>query len=448
MKYLLSVPLFFPYGYGGGQVYVYRLARELLRRGHDVNIISSAPWQSGNEEYAIESYEYSGVPVRTIKLNPKALSAGDIYSELSPVLMQGLKALLNQLNPDLVHINGLKAAMITICNRLNIPHVVTAHHPGFVCPAGDLLTPNENLCQKSANRTVCIRCCCIRKTSNNMLGCLLGQLPRQLYRPIGETFNRYKRIPYVVRGLMYPWLIEKRIEGQTIRLNDSNFIISPSEAMRNLLIGNGVDPEKIFLMPHGIEPIARLPFDKINSRQIGFGYVGSFNRAKGFHILLQALEQISSQDHCELHIFGGAQNPWGNKFVADCMAGYSGRAKIINHGYISHDELQNAFKEIDILVVPSIYLEVFGLVILEGFSAGRPVIVSKSGGPAELVRDGVDGFVVERNDSKALAMAMQKFIDNPDLITQMSSRILPVKTIQQYVDEVERVYRHLISAHN
>jgi glycosyltransferase involved in cell wall biosynthesis len=448
MKYLLSVPLFFPYSYGGGQVYVYRLARELLRRGHDVNIISSAPWQSGNEEYAIESYEYSGVPVRTIKLNPEALSAGDIHSELSPVLMQGLKALLNQLNPDLVHINGLKAALISICNELNIPHVVTAHHPGFVCPAGDLLTPDENLCQKSATRAVCIRCCCVRKTSNDVLGWLLGHLPRGLYRLIGETFNRHKRIPYVARGLMYPWLIRKKIEGQSIRLNDSKFIISPSEAMRNLLIRNGVDPEKIFLMPHGVEPIARFPFENIDSRRIRFGYIGSVNRAKGFHILFQALEQISSQGNCELHIFGEPHNPWDYEFFEQSMAKYSGKASIFNHGYISHEELPNAFKEIDILILPSIYLEVFGLVILEAFSAGRPVIVSKSGGPAELVRDGVDGFVVERNNSKALAEAMQKFIDNPNLITQMSSRILPVKTIQQYVDEVERIYRHLISVHN
>ncbi|MGQ9648204.1 MAG: glycosyltransferase, partial [Thermodesulfobacteriota bacterium] len=84
----------------------------------------------------------------------------------------------------------------------------------------------------------------------------------------------------------------------------------------------------------------------------------------------------------------------------------------------------------------------------EAFSAGRPVIVTNSGALREQVRDGIDGFVVERNNSKALAEAMQKFLDNPNLILEMSNRIRPVKTIQQYVDEIEKIYGQLISFRN
>jgi len=448
LNILLSVAGFFPTSFGGGQVYVYRLAKELLRRGHNVDIITMAPWRGGNEQYTVESYGYDGLPVKAIMLNPKALSAGDVNSELSPVLMQGLKTLMKQLNPDLVHMNGLKAALILTCDELNTPSVVTAHHPGFACPAGDLLTPDQHLCEKRARPAVCIPCCSIRKTSSHTIGSLLGRLPQWLYRPIGKAINRYERIPYVGRGLMFPWLIEKRLEGQKVRLNHSRRIISPSEAMRSLLIRNSVHPDKVFLIPHGIEPIPRLPFERINSRTIRFGYIGSVNRAKGFHILLQALERIEPQDYCELHIFGGAQNTWDNEFFAKCMAGYSGRATITNHGYFSHEKLVDAFKKIDILMLPSIYLEVFGLVILEAFSAGRPVIVSKSGGPEQIVRNGIDGFVVERNDSNALAEAMQKFVDNPSLILEMSNQIRPVKTIKQYVDEIDKIYHQLISLKN
>ena len=85
-------------------------------------------------------------------------------------------------------------------------------------------------------------------------------------------------------------------------------------------------------------------------------------------------------------------------------------------------------------------MEAFKIVVAEAFSADRPVIVSKSGGPAELVRDGIDGFSVERNDSKSLAEAMQKFLDNPELIIKMARQILPVKIIQEYVDEIEKIY--------
>lgn len=444
LNILLSTAGFFPNSFGGGQVYVYRLAKELIRRGHDVTILTSDMWQDGNGENILNSYEYGGIPVRAIRLNPKTLSAGDLYSELSPILMENLRTLLKRLNPDVVHINGIKAPLILICNELNRPNVVTAHHPGFACPAGDLLTPDEGLCEKRAHPTVCIPCCSFRKTSNYIAGWILGHAPRWAYKPVGEILNKNNKNSYIGRGLMFPWLIEKRIESQRIRLFGSKFIISPSIAMTNLLIRNGVNSDKMFLVPHGIEPIPRLPLDRSAERKVRFGYIGSYNRGKGFHILLEALERVEPQDDCELHIFGGAQNPWDKKFIGECMARYSGKSRIIDHGYVSHDELPNAFKEIEVLVVPSIYLEVFGLVILEAFSAGRPVIVSKSGGPEELVRDSVTGFVVERNSSEALARAMQKIIDNPNRIHDMSQQITNVKTIHEYVDEMEKIYISLL----
>ena len=66
----------------------------------------------------------------------------------------------------------------------------------------------------------------------------------------------------------------------------------------------------------------------------------------------------------------------------------------------------------------------------------------------EMVVDGVDGFVVKRNDPEKLAEAMQKFIENPNLVLKMSNQIQPVKTIQQYVDEIEKIYQQLISFKN
>jgi glycosyltransferase involved in cell wall biosynthesis len=93
-------------------------------------------------------------------------------------------------------------------------------------------------------------------------------------------------------------------------------------------------------------------------------------------------------------------------------------------------------------------MEAFGLVTVEAFSAGRPVIVANSGALPELVRNGVDGFIVERNNSKFLAEAMRKFIENPDLVAEMSRQIRPVKTIQEYVDEVEKIYDQLIFSKN
>ena len=67
IRIILSVPSFFPYSFGGGQVYVYRLAKELKQRGHIVTIVTSAPLEKGNDECAVRNYQYDGLSVKSIR---------------------------------------------------------------------------------------------------------------------------------------------------------------------------------------------------------------------------------------------------------------------------------------------------------------------------------------------------------------------------------------------
>ena len=101
--------------------------------------------------------------------------------------------------------------------------------------------------------------------------------------------------------------------------------------------------------------------------------------------------------------------------------------------------------QIDVLVLPSILLEVFGLVVVEAVSAGRPVIVSDSCGVGEVVRHGVDGLIVERNNVEALAAAMRDLIASPEKILAMAARIRPVRTLAEHVDELEGIYDLVIN---
>jgi glycosyltransferase involved in cell wall biosynthesis len=69
---------------------------------------------------------------------------------------------------------------------------------------------------------------------------------------------------------------------------------------------------------------------------------------------------------------------------------------------------------IDVLVVPSIVPEGFGLTVVEGMAAGLPVIAPDAGGPAEIVTDGVDGVLVPAGDTAALAFALRELaVDAP-----------------------------------
>ena len=442
MKIILSTPYFFPHSFGGGQTYVYKLAKELQKRGHIISVLTTSPWIKRPDRYVIEPYEYQSIKVVGVRINPFFISAGDLILGSNSVLSEVLERVIADQKPDLVHINGIKEALIRTCNSVNIPYVVSAHHPGFACPVGTLLRPDDSLCSYAASDEVCVPCSCMHKR-HGAVGWILGHVPGWVYRSIGRFLNKFRNITFLGRGIQYPWLVEKRIEGQRILLHESRAIIAPSAAIRELLVRNGVTGDRIISLPHGIAPLTVLPFDEIKGRRIRFGYIGSIGYAKGVHVLLRALKELDS-DKVELHVFGEAQNRWDKRYLDVYLEKYGGRAEIHFHGRISQEDILEAYRAIDVLILPSIYLEVFGLVILEAFSAGRPVVVTRSGGPTELVRDGVDGFVVERNDSVSLALAMRKFVEAPHLIAEMAGNIKPVMTIHEYVDEIEGVYNKIM----
>jgi glycosyltransferase involved in cell wall biosynthesis len=448
MKILLSAAGFFPRSFGGGEIYVYRLAKELQRREHSVIVLTQARWDGGENIYKIRKDKFENIPVFTLNINPRFLGYSETNTGFGPLTIKILRNMLSELSPDIVHANGMKAATVTACNDLKISHVVTAHHMGIACPSGGLLRPDYSICRKAANYSDCVLCCSIWRAPKWYKGGVLGRIPSWIYRPVGKALNRAKNLPYAGRGLIYPWLIEQSLAAEKVLFPRAQLFIAPSQAMKELLTRNGCDPCKITVLPHGIEPFKKCPFETFGGRLIRFGYVGRIDPSKGLHILLKAMERLSNGKICELHIFGASRNPWDEEYRSKTLSNYNGKAKVFDHGLIPYEKLNEAYASIDILVVPSLLPEAFGLVVSEAFSAGRPVVVMNAGALQETVRHGVDGFVVERNDSKALAEAMQKFIENPNLILEMSNQILPVKTIQQYVDEIEKIYHQLTSSRN
>jgi len=71
------------------------------------------------------------------------------------------------------------------------------------------------------------------------------------------------------------------------------------------------------------------------------------------------------------------------------------------------------FARLDVLVVPSLVPEGFGLTVVEGMAAGVPVIAPDAGGPAEVITDGVDGVLVPAGDTAALATALARLGGDP-----------------------------------
>ena len=111
-------------------------------------------------------------------------------------------------------------------------------------------------------------------------------------------------------------------------------------------------------------------------------------------------------------------------------------------GPYRREDVAELVAAVDCTVVPSIWWENAPLVIQEAQAQGRPVIASNIGGMAELVEDGVNGLGVSPNDPRALASAMRRIAEEPELRHRLSRNARQPDDI----DTTARRYLELIEA--
>lgn len=142
------------------------------------------------------------------------------------------------------------------------------------------------------------------------------------------------------------------------------------------------------------------------------GFVGALYPTKGPHFLLDAFKLVEAP--CELALLGPADQ--------DYLESLKQKAELCQNkvsflGF--HQDVDTFMEKIDLLVVPSIAFESFGMVILEAMKHKKPVICTDHGGMKEVVEDGVTGLVVPACDEPALAQAITKLLENPEMRSKM-----------------------------
>jgi glycosyltransferase involved in cell wall biosynthesis len=115
------------------------------------------------------------------------------------------------------------------------------------------------------------------------------------------------------------------------------------------------------------------------------------------------------------------------------------------HGPYERTELPAVLRAIDVLVVPSTWHENAPFVVLEARAAGLPVLASRFGGLAEVVRDGIDGELFTPGDDVDLAARMQRLLDEPERVARYRAAVRPPKSLATAVDEFEALYAQAAS---
>jgi glycosyltransferase involved in cell wall biosynthesis len=182
------------------------------------------------------------------------------------------------------------------------------------------------------------------------------------------------------------------------------------------------------------------------TRPFRFGVVGRLAPWKGQHVFLDAFARAFPDGDTEAWIIGGAM--FGEDTYAQGLRDQAQRLGIAERvdfrGF--REEIWPELGELDALVHCSVTPEPFGQVVIEGMAAGVPVIAAAAGGPAEIVDDGVDGLLAAPGDPVALANAMLRIAESPDLRERLAAaglvtagRYTPERTAQQILAIYHRV---------
>jgi L-malate glycosyltransferase len=120
--------------------------------------------------------------------------------------------------------------------------------------------------------------------------------------------------------------------------------------------------------------------------------------------------------------------------------------RVMYLGY--RNDIQDLYMSSDIIVMPSLIEEAFGMVLLEAAAARKPVVAAAIGGTPEVIRDGVNGYLVARDDDAELAVRIDQLIHSDGLRKEMGARAFgmaldnfsdrPIKKLEMLYEELVR----------
>lgn len=147
-------------------------------------------------------------------------------------------------------------------------------------------------------------------------------------------------------------------------------------------------------------------------------FVGRLVGRNGWSVLVEAWRRSGLADRAELHIVGSGPD---ERAICAAVDGFDGVRLI---GHVPDEGLADRYRSADVVVVPTVTGEGFGLVAAEALACGTPVVASAQGGLAEVVCDGVDGLLVPAGNADALAAAMRRVIDDVALRSSLTAGAL------------------------
>lgn len=272
-----------------------------------------------------------------------------------------LAELIRRFRPDVIHVHNtfplISPSLYWAAGRAGVPVVQTLHNFRLMC-LNALFLREGRVCEdcmgKSPWRGVARAC---YRGNHSASGALWGLLT--LHRGLGTYQNKVTRY------------------------------VALNQFCRDKFIEGGLPAERIAVKPNFVD----FPTPGSADRS-GFLFVGRLSTEKGIATLVATMALLST---AQLRVAGDGP-------ASALLDGVTGVTRL---GSLPSKAVREEMSRAVVLVVPSIWYETFGLVVIEAFACGTPVIVSRIGALAELVRDGVTGLLFEPANANDLAEKMR-----------------------------------------
>ena len=410
MRILYVVHQYLPEHVGGTELYTQSVAHTQADSGHQVDIFYRhyAPGvglQRRTEENVTLWAAWAGVE------NPFRRFLA-IFS--APAILGAFERVLDEVRPDVVHVQhlmGLPAQATHIVRRRGIPIVITLHDFWWVCANAQLLTNyGQQVCDGPRLWVNCGHCALARAGLDSLW-------------PTAPT--------------LAPLLAARALQQRKILLT-ADALIAPTAFVRSWYAAHGVPAERIQVLLHGIERAEIPPRVPRPAGPVCFAYIGGLAWQKGLHVLIEAFNGLAGR--AELWIAGDASADPAYAHELRARAGDGVRFL----GPLSRQQVWECLAQVDALAVPSLWYEAFSLITHEAFAAGVPVVASRLGALAEVVRDNVDGLLVSPGDVGAWRAALERLVDEPEYLGRLRAGVQPPLGLAQHLQRLSEIYKQVV----
>ena len=225
-----------------------------------------------------------------------------------------------------------------------------------------------------------------------------------------EQIELYPELKGVSAELLLNEKAQRRNRRRDEELKLASLILCNSTFTKRTLVGGGVDPERITVLPLAFPTPKPKEVYKTDGPLV-FLYAGNQSLRKASHILYLAWRECNfSEDEAALWLIGKMLLP------PQLREGLPGNVMIKEN--IPHTEMMQVYAQADVFVLPTL-ADGFGMVITEAMSQGIPVIASENSCGPDVIDHGKDGWVIPAGDVTALANQMRWCVANRDKIAAM-----------------------------